>query len=85
MTALDLIKELNEIVPTILPGQLVPKRWSPDGIVRSQPVLKDFQFLLRAFQVMREIAKQECHKMLPSYPPQDFVDFTFEQRMKQKE
>lgn len=56
MTSLQKIKEIEDAVPTIFDGMKVNKRWAPTGRVLAKPFRDDFEFLLKAFNVMREIA-----------------------------
>jgi len=93
MTSLQKIKEIEDAVPTIIDGMTINKRWAPTGSFRAKPFRDDFELLLKAFNVMREIAiksesdahsgycsiiKCSCSNMVISKE----IDKEFEEKMK---
>lgn len=86
-TALQRIKEIESYFP-ILPGQAVLNRYKSNLGAISMNVASDIEFLLKAFNVMREIAVQQHqrnHMDLGYCPwdasPEQCVDNDFEKRM----
>lgn len=60
MTVIERIKEIEELVNDISPGTQFPKRWCPENTaLPAAPIRNDFDFLLKAFKVMRSLSKEK--------------------------
>ena len=77
--AFERIKEIKSYVPAI-PGTDVPPRYKSSLGAISMEIMYDIEFLLRAFEVMREIAIEG----IPDYKVGilgSLVEMEFEKRM----
>lgn len=88
MTALERIREI-EVRPPLVFGGMLPRYWCDDNLRLDMTLIaKDYEFLIKAFKVMRKIAVeykiQAGHRM--GHETQDVnVDKEFELSMSMKE
>lgn len=56
-SAMERIKEIEGDILTLIDGSVPDRRWCNDsGYISAKPLRERYEFLLRSFKVMREIA-----------------------------
>jgi len=98
MTALERIKEIEEKVAGMIEGSAVDRFWvNEDMIISAKPFRDRYQYLLKAFKVMRDISLRgkyaelhhtETHNSqlcgcYTNIDGSEVVDEEFERRMKE--